>query len=415
MDHTASHAREVDQAAAPPNVEAGGRPFAWYWVWFTLLVSLAVGVGVTIALWGHTTAEHSSAFDMGWKSAAAVLAILATFVGVDRLRLAQREHSRQMVADQAARDDAVTRQITDLSAKASEQLGSDKAAVRIGGLTDLERLAQTYPELRQTVVERICAYLRAPYQPPPDHAGKESTSKRRPNRLLSPMQSRLLDINDLAESRLELDVRRTAQQILKRHLYWPAEVVNQPSNYWDRIELDLRDAALVELDLQNCRVASADFRNAKFYRTTVFNHAAFTGDVTFQDATFFGRLWFTDSLFMNEALFHGASFEDETIFQRATFSMSAFFNRASFAKKADFNHTIIGDAVFYRTHFGGEVEFGAEFRRNATFEQAVFLTKVNFQDASVDNPGANHKWPHGWRVEPDPDTPRGAHRLRREH
>ncbi|RCG28724.1 hypothetical protein DQ384_23640 [Sphaerisporangium album] len=87
---------------------------------------------------------------------------LAAFISVDRFRLSQREHHRQLVVDHLTQRDVIARQITDLSAKASEQLGSDKAAVRIGGLTDLERLAQAHPELRQTVVDRICAYLRAP-------------------------------------------------------------------------------------------------------------------------------------------------------------------------------------------------------------------------------------------------------------
>jgi hypothetical protein len=39
------------------------------------------------------------------------------------------------------------------------ELGSDKAAVRIGGLADLERLGQNNADMRQTVVDRICAYL----------------------------------------------------------------------------------------------------------------------------------------------------------------------------------------------------------------------------------------------------------------
>jgi ABC-type transport system involved in cytochrome bd biosynthesis fused ATPase/permease subunit len=136
------------------------REFRLAWVWLARVASVAVGVVVAVLLWGSTRAEHRDAFDTGGKSAAAVLAILAAFVTVERLRLGQREHHRQVAADQAAH-------ITDLSSKASEQLGSEKAAVRIGGLTDLERLAQSYPELRQTVVDRICAYLRAPYQPPP--------------------------------------------------------------------------------------------------------------------------------------------------------------------------------------------------------------------------------------------------------
>jgi hypothetical protein len=39
------------------------------------------------------------------------------------------------------------------------ELGSDEAAVRIGGLTDLERLGQNNADMRQTVVDRICAYI----------------------------------------------------------------------------------------------------------------------------------------------------------------------------------------------------------------------------------------------------------------
>lgn len=411
VDNTPSRARNVGQAAATVDAQARQRPFQWHWVWLALLTSIVAGATIAIVLWGHTTVDHSNAFDMGWKSAAAVLAVLATFVGVDRLRLAQREHSRQLAADQAARDDAIARRITELSAKASEQLGSDKAAVRIGGLTDLERLAQTYPELRQTVVERICAYLRAPYQPPPDHLDRYSPPGLRPNRLT---RNRLPGEPDTAERRLELDVRRAAQQILKRHLFWPADVSVQPPSHWGPVELDLRDAALVELDLQNCRIASVDFRNAAFHRTTVFNGTAFTGDVTFQDAAFLGRLWFTDSVFTDEALFHGASFDGDATFQRTKFLMAAFFNRASFMRLADFNHTVIGDAFFYRTHFDGDATFSATFTRGATFEEAIFTAKVDFLDARVYGPEANQTWPLGWRSEPDPDAPRGAHRLRYE-
>ncbi|MFD6070021.1 hypothetical protein ACFWGA_22690, partial [Amycolatopsis lurida] len=114
-------------------------------------MSVGAGVTVTVVLWGDTPADHRGAFDTGWKSAAAVLAVLAAFVTVERLRLSQREHHRQLANDEATH-------ITTLSSKASEQLGSDKAAVRIGGLTDLERLAEQYPSLRQTVIDRVCAY-----------------------------------------------------------------------------------------------------------------------------------------------------------------------------------------------------------------------------------------------------------------
>jgi hypothetical protein len=64
------------------------------------------------------------------------------------------------------RHDATERRITDLYTKAADQLGSDKAPVRLAGLYALERLAQDNPEHQQTIVNLVCAYLRMPYRPP---------------------------------------------------------------------------------------------------------------------------------------------------------------------------------------------------------------------------------------------------------
>lgn len=55
----------------------------------------------------------------------------------------------------------------ELYAKAVEQLGHEKAPVRLGALYSLERLAQDKPERRQVVVDVICAYLRMPFSPTP--------------------------------------------------------------------------------------------------------------------------------------------------------------------------------------------------------------------------------------------------------
>ena len=61
--------------------------------------------------------------------------------------------------------DATERRVTELYTKAVEQLGSDKARVRFGGLYALERLAQDNPAHRQTIVNVICSYLRMPFSP----------------------------------------------------------------------------------------------------------------------------------------------------------------------------------------------------------------------------------------------------------
>jgi 2-oxoglutarate dehydrogenase complex dehydrogenase (E1) component-like enzyme len=51
-----------------------------------------------------------------------------------------RAHQAQVAQD--ARDDAAARRITDLYGKAVDQLGSEKALVRLGGLSALECLAR---------------------------------------------------------------------------------------------------------------------------------------------------------------------------------------------------------------------------------------------------------------------------------
>ena len=78
------------------------------------------------------------------------------------------EHQRDVA--QATERDAAEQRITELYTRAVDQLGAEKAPVRLGGLHALERLAQTNPPQRQTIVDVICAYLRMPYTPPDDQA-----------------------------------------------------------------------------------------------------------------------------------------------------------------------------------------------------------------------------------------------------
>jgi hypothetical protein len=82
------------------------------------------------------------------------------------LALAFRRQHHQEVATDLTDRDATERRITELYIKAVEQLGSDKAPVRLGGLYALERLAQDNPAHRQTIVNVICAYLRMPFSAP---------------------------------------------------------------------------------------------------------------------------------------------------------------------------------------------------------------------------------------------------------
>lgn len=250
----------------------------------------------------------------------------------------------------ATEHDAAERRLTELYVKAVEQLGSEQAAVRHGGLYALERVAQDNPDHRQTVVDVMCAYLRAPYSPLLKKVGAPRSGVRRPlvkAALRRPTTSALARQDDTTarqtsaeNSRVqEREVRLTAQRILTRHLRPRDNNGKRLRAYWPGIDLDLNDATLINFNLYRCKVDSANFSNARFVGNARFGDAQF-GKVWFDDAQFTGSAFFMRTRFTDYASFDGTQFED------------AQFTEASFTGDADFVGTwFTGDASFDGTQF----------------------------------------------------------------
>src|ERR671921_32361 len=89
-------------------------------------------------------------------------AVAVLLLSVRRRQLAERSHDLELRKQEQVEIDAAERQAADLYTKAVEQLGCADAAVRLGGLYALERVAQANPSQRQTIVNVLCAYLRMP-------------------------------------------------------------------------------------------------------------------------------------------------------------------------------------------------------------------------------------------------------------
>jgi hypothetical protein len=225
--------------------------------------------------------------------------------------------------------DLEERRVTELYTKAVEQLGSDKAPVRLGGLYALERLGQDNPKQRQTIVNVLCAYLRMPFKAPPTglrgRTGAELGEDEDP----------------------ELLVRLAAQELLKTHLS------HDEPGYWPGMSVDLQRAVLVDFRLSGCTLAAADFSRAKF-----------VGAVHIRGTTFTRR-----------AGFYGTEFTDIANFDRSVFADGAFFSSAHFARDVRFTR-IRSDGLFQcsHTYFEGGADFeGGEHREldlaNARFPQ----------------------------------------------
>ncbi|NJP98789.1 pentapeptide repeat-containing protein [Nonomuraea sp. FMUSA5-5] len=329
---------------------------------------------------------------------------------------------------------------TDRYSKAADQLGHDKAPVRLAGLYALEELAQNNPRLRQTIADVLCAYLRMPCAPP-----EEPSTARNPAAEEADRRERIRAAQRKARSRTtemvsgpptpdpleEHQVRLTAQRILTDHLRspsprgqrWRPRVKRPPGTFWPRIRLDLTGALLVDLDFRGCQVSDSRFDGATFRGNSKFYGAVFHGNVSFEQATFHG-VHFDGAVFHGQASFELAAFRYGATFSGAVFNSDALFGWSAFMLALFQRATFQSDALFDEVgfHNGGSFE-EVTFSGRSSFDGATFGAGIRFdQKQRVDLDGASvephamrveHRWPLGWLVEPDgkgggllrPDSP----------
>jgi uncharacterized protein YjbI with pentapeptide repeats len=291
-------------------------------------------------------------------------------------------------------------EFSELYNQAFEQLGSEKAPVRLGGLYALERLAQDNPGQRQIIVNVLCAYLRMPYTPPVDQAPAYDAPE--------PEQARF----EFESRTQERQVRLAAQRILATHLR-PSEDPGHPAaTFWPDIDLDLIGATLIDFDLSRCRTGAAVFDRVTFVGAARFVGARFAGDAVFDKVTFAGTARFAGARFDRAARFVEARFAGAAWLAGARFAGDARFVGARFAGGAWFvGVTFAGDARFDGVTFAGVTFAGARFASVAWFDAAVTFgsrepeqacwVRLDVPDHVIDG----RAWPVGWGVVPTVERP----------
>jgi hypothetical protein len=317
---------------------------------------------------------------------------------LDRTLEAQSEHLGRTLEAQSEQLDRTlaeqrTRTLNERFATATEQVGSDRPAVRLAGMYAMAGLADEWEENRQTIVNIICAYLRMPF------------SSTAPTGKFDPDQ----DFGDLDADegtgdvwRQERQVRLTAQRILAEHLREGTSFEDEENfahppipRFWPDVWLDLAGATLIDFNVNGGVVNYADFRAATFGGETWFSGTTFSGYAEFEGATFSGDVHFIGTNFRIGTKFQNATFSGDADFNLASFRGSAWFNGAYFSREANF-----GSATFDSLH----VAFGsATFGGKVVFDRATFTDRstLHLEGLRVLSPKAEHVWPAGWRLEGD--------------
>ncbi|MDS0134756.1 MULTISPECIES: pentapeptide repeat-containing protein [unclassified Amycolatopsis] len=355
--------------------------------------TLGVGTGGAVALWLAVRRQRSTELDLLQK--------------YETHQLAERVAAQNAAAaDRAAthaEHDARERRLTDLYLKAVEQLGSDKAAVRHGALYALERVAQDNVGQRQTVVDVICAYLRAPYPASPVeqpthrrvvHRSLLTASKARRTTAITRPVAFTTPVSDLSgEARQEKEVRLTAQKIISGHL-WPGDLKDPDPSFWADIDLDLAGATLFDTELDGVVVGKANFAAATFVGASRFDGATFSGRTNFDDAVFTADARFVGAKFENYSSFSEAKFNNDADFAAVRFFEPATLSGITFSGMARFKGArFSGETLFDATKFSSYTEFSdarfsddawfaeSTFSGTATFERASFTSFTSFTDA----------------------------------
>ncbi|GAA1954752.1 pentapeptide repeat-containing protein [Catenulispora subtropica] len=229
------------------------------------------------------------------------------------------------------------------------QLGNAAAAVRLGGVYALARIADDSERDRPTCLSVLCAYLRMPYNP-------DSTEP------------------------AELQVRTTAQAAVADRL--------RPTHpgFWSDAEVDLSGAYLTRLHFEKVTTSSFNASGASFNGPAYFEEATF-GVAIFTEAIFKKQAWFHMATFSGIAAFHETTFSDNAGFELASFGTGALFGGATFERGARFfRAAFASNAVFNGATFAGDAHFDqADFKKEARFQATAFGAEAVFDDATFES------------------------------
>jgi hypothetical protein len=228
-----------------------------------LLLFMLIGVGfigwlsfVGFALFegasGWFWYPHFSQVPAGKISDAARSAVtaLATVGGVFAVVYAYRKQRIEEAAGHRSDAEQLSKRYQD----AAKQIGDDKAAVRLAGVYAMARLADEWPDERQTCVNVLSGYLRMPQdQGSPDGP--------------------------------ELEVRSTICSLIREHLQDGA------TTPWFDLEFDFRRATLVHFNVEG----------AVFRKPPNFGRAVLEGACTFRGTTFCDGAEFISAVFKGPA------------------------------------------------------------------------------------------------------------------
>ena len=316
-----------------------------------------------------------------------------------------REHLRQVRADRRER-----------YTKAVEQLGDEKAPIRMGGVYTLVGLVDEWLEDEsiekyedrlkegQVIINNLCAYIRSPFTLA-SHYDELSQANPASEGIYKDKEQEFYADKAILDS--EADVRLSIIKEIHNRLQGTEEIL---WGTWSSFEYNFSGSTFfypVDLSgsyyLKSVNFSGSTYQNtADFSGSTYQNTASFGGSTyqrwaNFSGSTYKGKAnfsnsayeknvifstsYFSPSIYEGEADFSGSTYEGEADFSRSTYKGWAYFTDSTYQALADFtDSTYQGWANFSRSIYKDVADFrGSTYKGWAYFTDSTYQALADFR------------------------------------
>ena len=314
-----------------------------------------------------------------------------------------REHLRQVRADRRER-----------YTKAVEQLGDEKAPIRMGGVYTLVGLVDEWLEDEsiekyedrlkegQVIINNLCAYIRSPFtlashydEPSQDTPTSEGTYKDREQEFYA--EKAILD----SEADVRLGIIKEIHNRLQgtEEILWGTwssfEYNFSGSTFFYPVDLSgsyyLKSVNFNGSTYQNTADFSgstyqntASFGGSTYQRWANFSDSIYQGWISFGESIYQGSTYFVGSVYQGLTSFGGSTYQDSVDFSDSTYRGSANFGGSTYKAETKFNDSFYESSVdFSNSTYYDQVEFhgynlgsGYEcltYKGTANFSHSVYL------------------------------------------
>ena len=271
--------------------------------------------------------------------------------------------------------------------KAVEQLGDEKAPVRMGGVYTLVGLVDEWLEEEsirkyedrlkegQVIINNLCAYIRSPFtlashydELMQDTPGAEGVYQDKVQEFYA----------DKATLDSEADVRLSIIKEIHDRIQGPDK--NTPGA-WSDFEYDFSGSTFFyPIDLTNSYYAKPiNFSGSTYKGRAYFTGSTYKGWANFNDSTYQSGANFSHSIYQSGADFSHSIYQSGANFSHSTYQSGANFSHSTYQSGANFNDS---------TYQSGANFNDSTYQSGANFSHSTYQSRANFSDSTYQS-GAN--------------------------